>query len=602
MHLDINLNFPKMEFSSIVFCSSLPDFSSIDEGSTQLYVLFDSELNLSGEFSGKNILFAGSLLTSNDYETVRIQAEHEWREFCSASNDLNLNLYHYVFFNLRLPALFWGLLCDRVVEYFRPNEVWVQKKIEETTTYSDDLCGEEWTSFIRKILPIVIFQSLECLEVSIRFYCCSDDNADIRLGNRCSLSKAERLRQYAETRISRLIRICDVAFRPRILRAKSIYLQFLDSKEPSILLITQDLKSARLESHLLSRKIRYHHISYHKLHHILKRTGKAKKRFSAKFSFSVNPADLTQQWIRFSCKSHTACISSNIDKVFSKYSVIITDNEVDPLIRQVNRWVSKTSGKKIITIPEGGTSNYCYKGYDCFFLEDHSSIYRGLNSALDLTLAKDRLSPDSTAFICGYSTFLTHALTLGRMYRLCLKWLLPKNRGLIFYDPPFLRDKDIGICRGYRRDEARMMDEIAELSSVAYKSGFGLVVSSRGSINKIISSLRYPYALTWMQWSIAASAADVIVSSQSSILAEGLSKGKVVVLWNPSEEIYNIYSYLNPRVIDNLIIVNSASELKEKLELAMRLAKARKIETAMDPYYLSPPNYRTLENFLKVNN
>ena len=146
------------------------------------------------------------------------------------------------------------------------------------------------------------------------------------------------------------------------------------------------------------------------------------------------------------------------------------------------------------------------------------------------------------------------------------------------------------------------MDEIAELSSVAYKSGFGLVVSSRGSLNKIVSSLRYPYALTWMQWSIAASAADVIVSSQSSILAEGLSKGKVVVLWNPSEEIYNIYSYLNPRVIDNLIIVDSASELKEKLELAMRLAKARKIETVMDPYYLSPPNYRTLENFLKVNN
>ena len=146
------------------------------------------------------------------------------------------------------------------------------------------------------------------------------------------------------------------------------------------------------------------------------------------------------------------------------------------------------------------------------------------------------------------------------------------------------------------------MDEIAEFSSVAYKSGYGLIVSSRGSLNKIISSLRYSYALTWMQWSIAASAADVIVSSQSSILAEGLSKGKVVVLWNPSDEIYNIYSYLDPRLIHNLIIVGSVTELKEKLELAMRLAKTRKIKAEMDPYYLSPPNYRTLENLLKVNN
>ena len=587
----------KKSESVLIFCLDDDDIGDalIYDAYNQHIVTLDSS-HLGTEAHGearKNVRQYSDFISSNDHKYAKRLLENEWAARRESAHTPGLHYYEYAFSLYYTPCIFWEIAIRKAIGHFQPAKILVPDTVLKPKMVrlpEDPLLDEE--SIIRLLRAIVLHRcTATCAETLPR-------GGIYKRNRKKSLRSTIRLVRPGRV-LTKLLLSAELL--PGYLSYFPVQVDKSQKSTKPLLIVAQALKARKLTNDLRLEKIKFDLLSYSELYEKIDALLSDRSEFEFRICVPErnDPGEILAEWLGTLSNYHDRVLDPCIPLLLAPYNkLFITDGDHCPVIRRIDNYIKSQANMWTCTIPEGGFDMYQYAGLEVFRLKDHDRLLRCTISERSMQHASDMWGSRARKLVIGYETRLKASGFIGRfVHRLLLALRITRGKPIIFYDYPYRSHSDLGICRTNCSAYAEVIRNIQAMCEyLALHEYLVLTNAQRGAEIRPFAGPRF--IVSTLHWSLLASVADIVISTDSSIISECLNIQRPVVVWNPDTKRTNPLKYLTTHCVSKCCVM----EVNNKNKLGHAIAMASNVNNQDFTAYksvMSDFNSEGLRKFLK---
>lgn len=573
------------------------DVSALIHRDDSIYIYFDSNAFIcSDSLIGQKFHYS-DFLSKSDHNEIDTMFRSYLSSFVSRYIDLNPNDFAFQLSFLVFPVFFWERALANIFKEINPSFIFVSNKCltEEVLCLGSDLFGDSRKSFSEWSLRYCIDCVFKETSRHKEYYKYDDSSRSEPV----LVPKAQRIIAFCEKTINKLV--SSIGSSSSVMSFLCVYTSAVLFREEfrPILVSVQPGKVRRLRQLLWKQGRRIHNISPDELFRIISSEyGGAPASFS--FSHHINNADvhptaLASLWFGALIKYYRQYIEPGIYDFMQAYrGEFITDASHHPIVHAISREIKRNKGWHISVLPEGGVNAYEQPKTerDLLLIEPHQNLTQYVSSrdVYNTILNMRPCHPDIR--ILGYDTTLPGSKIIGLAIRILLQsyfrfFKCSRAQKIIFLEPAYVDSADFGISRPSLISYAHMAKESDSLVQNVNFQDFIVIGNCRNKAH--FCSLRLPHLIhSRLHWSFLASAADVLITRDSSLALESLVNLKIpVLIWNNSNISFSNYKRVANRVGSSPVF----SYVTNESHLQSCLSKLLDLSSTSDSSYYKTFNY-----------